>query len=376
MIEFRKVSKRYPGAAEPVLREVSFEIPKGQLTVFVGPSGCGKTTSLKMINRLIEPTEGEILVNGQNILQQDPIALRRSIGYVVQSTGLLPHLTIRENIEIVARLGGKKPAELLDSTVRLMHMVNLPPEQYLHRYPRQLSGGQQQRVGVARAFAADPEIILMDEPFSALDPITRTQLQDELLQLQEKLQRTIVFVTHDMDEAIRIADRIAIMNKGQLVQYDTPEHILKHPADEFVDRFVDTSRIWGRPEMIRVRDIMLNAPITARRRDTLLRGVRRMRECRVDSLLIVDGEHRFLGRVAISGLPRGLHAETPLEEVMQRDIPTILPQANMVQALEQIHSAGVSMLPVVDEDGRLQGLVTQASLVSTMSRQFIDLEEV
>ncbi len=212
MIEFRNVSKSYK--SNQVLQEINLTIYDGEIVVLIGPSGCGKTTTLKMINRLITPTSGEILINGENILEKDPIALRRSMGYVIQQTGLFPHMTVRQNIEVIPRLEKRPIEEINQRTLKLMEMVDLDPAQYLDRYPIQLSGGQLQRVGVARAFATDPDIILMDEPFSALDPITRAGLQDALVSLQSRMKKTIVFVTHDMDEAVKIADRICIILSG------------------------------------------------------------------------------------------------------------------------------------------------------------------
>ena len=235
MIEFKNVSKSFKDIT--VLKNISFEIEKGKLVVLIGLSGCGKTTTLKMINRLIEPTTGTIKINGEDISKKNKIKLRRNIGYVIQQTGLFPHMTIRENIEIIARVDKRPPEEITRRTAELMDMIGMD-ETYLDRYPNELSGGQQQRVGVARAFSLDPDIILMDEPFSALDPITRNALQEELITLQAKAKKTIVFVTHDMSEAIKIADKICIMHKGEIVQYDTPENILKYPANDFVTEFV------------------------------------------------------------------------------------------------------------------------------------------
>ena len=216
MIEFKNITKRYKDTT--VLSDISFEIPTGQLVAIIGASGCGKTTSLKMINRLIDPTAGKILIDGEDISQKDVIKLRRNIGYVIQQTGLFPHMTIRENIEIIPHVERIDAKKIKARTYELMDMVGLDVDMFLDRYPNQLSGGQQQRVGVARAFATNPDIILMDEPLSALDPITRSDLQDELVDLQSKFQKTIVFVTHDMDEAIKIADKICIMDKGHIVQ--------------------------------------------------------------------------------------------------------------------------------------------------------------
>ena len=245
MIEFKNVSKHYKNA--PVLNGINFTIYDGEIVVLIGPSGCGKTTTLKMINRLIAPSGGQILINGTDIADSDPIELRRSMGYVIQQTGLFPHMTVRENIEIIPTLEKREASDIAARTRQLMQMVGLDPDFYLDRYPVQPSGGKLQRIGVARAFAPDPDITLMDEPFSPLDPITRAGLQDELVSLQAQLHKTIVFVTHDMDEAVKIADRICIMNEGSILQYDTPEEILKRPADGFVSDFVGPNRIWSSP---------------------------------------------------------------------------------------------------------------------------------
>lgn len=225
IIEFRNIKKSYKNTS--VIEKFNLKIEKGKLVVLIGSSGSGKTTLLKMINRLIESTAGEILVNGKDIKKVDPIELRRSIGYVIQQTGLFPHLTVKENIEIIPKLMGKSTEEINKKTNELLNMVGLNPQKYMDRYPAELSGGQQQRVGVARAFSADAEIILMDEPFSALDPITRSELQEELFNIQNEYRKTIVFVTHDMDEALNLADKICILKDGKLLQYDTPENILK-----------------------------------------------------------------------------------------------------------------------------------------------------
>ena len=230
-----------------VLSDISMEIPTGELTVLIGPSGCGKTTTLKMINRLLSPSSGEIWIDGKNIETLDKVQLRRRIGYVIQQGGLFPHMTIRENIEIIARLAKGDPQAISCKTDQLMEMVDLDPAEYLDRYPTELSGGQQQRIGVIRALANDPEVVLFDEPFSALDPVTRSSLQDELVSMHEKMGKTMVFVTHDMDEAIKIADRICIMRNGHILQFDTPEQILKHPADDFIASFVGTERTLGLP---------------------------------------------------------------------------------------------------------------------------------
>jgi osmoprotectant transport system ATP-binding protein len=242
MISLRAVSKTFPGSPVPAVGDLSLDIEEGHLVALVGPSGCGKTTTMKMINRLIEPTAGQIVVDGVNVLDQDPVQLRRGIGYVIQSIGLLPHRTITENIATVPDLVGWDQQRIHARTGELVAMLDLDPD-LLHRYPAELSGGQRQRVGVARALATDPPVMLMDEPFGAVDPIVRERLQEQFLELQAKLHKTIVFVTHDIDEAIKMSDKIVILNKGGVVeQYDTPERILSSPANEFVERFVGLQR--------------------------------------------------------------------------------------------------------------------------------------
>ncbi len=242
MISFKNVTKKYPGMVRPAVEDLSLEIPEGEICVFVGPSGCGKTTTLKMINRIFEPTAGEIFVNGRSVTEQNADTLRQGIGYVIQKTGLFPHYTVYENVATVPRLLGWEEDRTQERVRHLLELVGLDPEENWFKFPRELSGGQGQRVGVARAMAADPPVMLMDEPFGAVDPITRTQLQHEFLNLQRKVQKTICFVTHDIDEAIKMGDRIAIMENGRLVQFDTPENLLLAPANEFVGDFIGSDR--------------------------------------------------------------------------------------------------------------------------------------
>jgi osmoprotectant transport system ATP-binding protein len=258
MIEFRGVSKTYPGAGRPVVNDLSFEVPEGEICVLVGPSGCGKTTSMRMVNRLIEPTEGEILIAGEPNTAMSGTQLRRKIGYAIQQIGLFPHRTIAENIATVPGLLGWDKGRIRTRVDELLELVGLHPDDYRDRYPAELSGGQQQRVGVARAMAADPPIMLMDEPFGAVDPITRERLQDEFLNIQQNIKKTIVFVTHDIDEAIKMGDKIAILKQGGfLAQYDTPENILANPNSEFVASFVGNDRILKRLSLTRVGDMEL-----------------------------------------------------------------------------------------------------------------------
>ena len=374
MIRFEHVSKRFKEAA--VLSDISFEIEKGTFVAIIGASGCGKTTTLKMINRLIEPTEGKIFINGEDISQKDVIALRRNMGYVIQQTGLFPHMTIRENIELIPKVQKKSPDEIKKRTFELMEMVGLDRDTFLDRYPTELSGGQQQRVGVARAFATDPDIILMDEPFSALDPITRAGLQDELASLQAKLKKTIVFVTHDMDEAIKVADKLLIMSHGSIVQYDTPENILKNPENDFVSHFVGKNRIWTSPEFIKAEDIMIEDPVTCTEDLTLFRCMERMRMAKVDSLMVVDEKTRVLkGIVKAYQLRLAEDKAAPVGRIMKRDFPRVSPGDTIVDILKIVNQDNLSTVPVVGPDGVLKGLITRSSLVTTLSHQYIgDME--
>ena len=375
MIQFENVSKKYRGTDDEVVKDISFTIPSGQIVVLIGPSGCGKTTCLKMINRLVKISSGKILIDGKDVMEQDPIELRRNMGYVIQQTGLFPHMTVKENIEVIPRLEKKDPEEIDRRTEQLMKMVGLDADQYLERYPTQLSGGQLQRVGVARAFATDPDIILMDEPFSALDPITRSQLQDELLFLQSKLKKTIVFVTHDMDEAVKIADRICIINGGRIVQYDTPEEIMKHPANEYVADFVGKNRIWSNPEYIRAEDIMLPDPLAVPQTLSAIHAIEQMREKHVTSAMVLDDDSRFLGYVRAVDIQRSPDKTVPVSDLMKEAKVTAAPEDDLVKLLDLINTNEVQALPVVNRWGRLEGLITNSSLVTTMSRQYIDTEK-
>lgn len=256
MINMEHVTKRYGEGSVASVDDLSLIVPEGSTVALIGPSGCGKTTTMRMINRLIDPTEGRIIVNGEDVTKVDPVILRRHIGYVIQQVGLFPHMTIAQNIAAVPKLLGWDEARIRNRTDELLHLVGLDPAEMLKRYPRQLSGGQRQRIGVARALAADPPVLLMDEPFGAIDPIARTRLQDEFRQILQRVRKTVVLVTHDLDEAIRLGDRIAIMKSGRIVQYDTPDAILSHPADAFVENFVGIDRAIKRLSLFTVGDAM------------------------------------------------------------------------------------------------------------------------
>ncbi|MDU5105814.1 ABC transporter ATP-binding protein [Clostridium sp.] len=372
MIEFINVKKSYKNSV--ILEDFNLKIEKGNLVVLIGSSGCGKTTLLKMINRLIETTSGEILIDGKNIKDIDPIKLRRSIGYVIQQTGLFPHMTVKENIEIIPKLMGKSEEEIDKKTVELLNMVGLEPEKYSDRYPAELSGGQQQRIGVARAFAADAEIILMDEPFSALDPITRAELQEELFNIQKEYKKTIVFVTHDMDEALNLADKICILKDGKILQYDTPENILKNPSGEYVEEFVGKNKIWTKPEMIKAIDVMISRPITVNPKRNLIQAAQIMRENKVDSLLAINREGILLGYVTLENIQRVENKNILVEEIMSKNPTCINGDIALPELLEVFNNLKRGYLPVCNDQGKLLGLVTRSSLISVLSSQYIEKE--
>lgn len=369
MIQFKNVSKVFHG--QTIIDDISFVIEDGEFVVLLGESGCGKTTTLKMINKLISPSSGTVEINGQDIGDADPIALRRRMGYVIQQIGLFPHMTVRENIEIIAKMNNKDKGRLEQNARRLMEMVNLDPDQFLDAYPSEMSGGQQQRAGVVRAFMTDPEIILMDEPFSALDPITRTQIQNALIDMQTALKRTIVFVTHDMDEAIRLADRICIMDKGKIVQFDTPENILKYPANDFVRNFIGPKRIWTSPEFIRTRDIMISDPVCCHPKLPAFKCIELMGRKRVDTLMVTDQYKRIYGVLFAESLIGIQDLKKPAEELMDQQFTSVPPDSSIVDLLTLFDEKHLSTLPVVDSQGVIEGLITRSTLVNTLSRQFI-----
>ena len=369
MISFKEVTKIFDN--KKILDHISIDIEESAITCLIGESGCGKTTLLKMINRLIEPTSGTIMINNQNILKQDVIRLRRSIGYVIQQTGLFPHMSIKQNIELIPKLLKTPKEELEKKTLELMNMIGLDAKEYLNRYPSELSGGQQQRIGIARAFATDPDIILMDEPFSALDPITRVSLQDELLNIQSKHKKTIVFVTHDMDEAIKLADKIAILDEGHIVQYDTPEKILKYPVNDFVKNFVGPEKIWSSPELIKVKDIMIHHPITCRPNYSIFYCINKMRMMRVDTLMVVNEENELLGVLYAENLNNASHQNKLARDFILNDFFVVYPEDSLVDLLKNINIHKITTIPVVDKNNHLKCLITRSTLLTYMSKQFL-----
>ncbi|REI08307.1 betaine/proline/choline family ABC transporter ATP-binding protein [Staphylococcus felis] len=362
MLSIKNLTKVYEGGKKAV-DNMNIDIESGEFVAFIGTSGSGKTTALRMINRMIEATEGEIVIDGKNVRHMNPVELRRSIGYVIQQIGLMPHMTVKENIVLVPKLLKWSQEKKDQKAKELIQLVDLP-ESYLDQYPSQLSGGQQQRIGVVRALAAEQDIILMDEPFGALDPITRDTLQDLVKKLQKQLGKTFIFVTHDMDEAIKLADKICIMSNGRVIQYDTPDNILRHPANDFVRDFIGQNRlIQDRPNIRTVEDAMIK-PVTVNIDHSLNDAVAIMRDRRVDTIFVIDHHDQLLGYLDIEDINQGLRSRQLLIDTMQRDIYTVRIDSKLQDSVRTILKRNVRNVPVVASDNKtLVGLVTRANLV-------------
>lgn len=362
MIEFQHVSKFYKGGKVAV-DDINLSFDKSEFICFIGTSGSGKTTSMRMLNRMTDPSKGKILIDGQDIQKINPVELRRQIGYVIQNIGLMPHMTIRENIVLVPKLLKVPVEERNKIAEKMIDLVELPREM-LDRYPNELSGGQQQRIGVVRALAANQDIILMDEPFGALDPITRDSLQDLVKDLQERLGKTIVFVTHDMDEALKLANKIAIMSEGKVIQFDTPDNILRHPANEFVEELIGEDRLLqAKPDFTTVDEVMLNSAITITPEKSLQEAIKLMREKRVDTLLVVDNSHVLKGFIDVETLDQQRSKASSVGDILNKDVFFVQKTALLRDALQRILKRGLKYVPVVDEQKRVVGILTRASLV-------------
>jgi osmoprotectant transport system ATP-binding protein len=337
-IQLERVSKRYPGTREPAVNDFTMTVPAGKIVVFVGPSGCGKTTTMRMINRLIEPTSGRITIGGEDALRLNADALRRRVGYAIQQAGLFPHFTVSQNIAVVPGLLGWDKKKINDRVEEMMDLVGLDPADYRDRFPRQLSGGQQQRVGVARALAADPPVLLMDEPFGAVDPITRGNLQDELLRLQTELKKTIVFVTHDFDEAVKLGDKIAVLgDQSTILQYDTPDAILANPANDTVAGFVGAGASLKQLTLLRVRDVELtDAPVIATAGDSPAVVRQRLIDHRKKFALVLDQRKRPVRWVHV----RDLGTATSLMTAGRPVGDSVSVQSTLQDALEAILTEG------------------------------------
>lgn len=361
MIEFKNVSKIYPDGTKAV-DNLSMKIKEGELVVFIGTSGSGKTTSMRMINRMVELTEGEITINGKDIQSMNAVDLRRKIGYVIQSTGLMPHMTIYENIVMVPKLLKWDEDKMRETAKRLLKQVDMDPDVYMDRYPAELSGGQQQRIGVIRALAADQEVILMDEPFGALDPITRETLQDLVKELQRDLGKTIVFVTHDMTEAMDLADRIAIISEGKLIQYDTPDNIVRNPVNDFVRSFIGEDPVHHADNNKVVEDVMIKDPVTVRRGTSLRNAVKVMRNRRVDSLFVVDDFNVLYGVVDFDAVNRNPVDKT-VDDIMRLPNYYVRKDTYLKDMTNRMLKYGFRTVVVLDEEYKLEGILTRTSLV-------------
>jgi osmoprotectant transport system ATP-binding protein len=363
-IGLEHLTKRYPGSPQPAVDNVTLEIKAGETVVLVGPSGCGKSTTLKMINRLIEPTGGRIRINGEDVTGIDPVKLRRKVGYAIQSAGLFPHMTVAQNIALVPRMIGWEKGRIRERVEELLDLVGLDPGEFHGRYPRQLSGGQQQRVGVARALAADPPVLLMDEPFGAVDPITRDHLQDELIRLQRELHKTIVFVTHDFDEAIKLGDRIAVLReRSHIAQFDTPEAILTNPADDFVSGFVGAGAALKRLNLTRVRDVEITGCPTVTVDDSLQEVFNKLRGSGTKEILLLDRHGRPYKWLRRGDMMRakGLlaRAGTPVSDTVTRD-------ATLRDALEAVLTDSAGRVAVTGGRGEYTGVVDMETLMRSV----------
>lgn len=364
MIELQGVTKRYDD--KTAVDGLTLEVPDGEVCVLIGPSGCGKTTTLRMINRLIEPTSGHILVGGRDIAQVSPEQLRRGLGYVIQSVGLFPHLTVAQNIATVPNLLGWERGRIAERTVELLALVGLDPDAYGPKYPRQLSGGEAQRVGVARALAADPPVLLMDEPFGAVDPLTRERLQAEFARIQRELRKTVVFVTHDVDEAIRLADRIAIMREGKLQQYDTPEEILDHPANKFVHDFMGADRALKRLGRVRV-DTAMERDVPVMADGSAADDIKARAACEEARFVyLVDEQRRLEGWFDCRRVAEGVPIATATTRVDRREA-SVRPDASLKEALSRMLGLGFRSIPVTDEAGVLVGVVSLPDIEAQMT---------
>ncbi|MFE0374902.1 betaine/proline/choline family ABC transporter ATP-binding protein [Streptomyces inhibens] len=363
-IHLENLTKVYPGSPGPAVENVNLEVKAGEIVIFVGPSGCGKSTTLKMINRLIEPTSGRIRIGDEDVTDMDPVKLRRKIGYAIQASGLFPHMTVAQNIALVPKMIGWSRTKIKNRVEEMLDLVGLDPAEFHDRYPRQLSGGQQQRVGVARALAADPPVLLMDEPFGAVDPITRDHLQDELIRLQHELHKTICFVTHDFDEAIKIGDRIAVLReRSHIAQFDTPEAILTNPSDDFVSGFVGAGAALKRLNLTRVRDVGVVDFPTAGVDDPLQSIFDRLRSSSHNELLLLDRNRRpykWLRRGDLSLAKDSLaRAGTLVADTVTRD-------ATLRDALEAVLTDNAGRVAVTGRRGEYIGVVDMETLMNNV----------
>ncbi|SJZ54264.1 osmoprotectant transport system ATP-binding protein [Cetobacterium ceti] len=372
MIKIKNVSKIFNG--KKVLKNINLEIKSGEFVVLIGQSGSGKTTLLKLINKLIKPTSGEIFIGEEDISKRNSISLRREIGYVIQKEGLMPHMNIGENIELIPKLLKWNKNEMENRSKELLNLVGLDPIDYYDRYPSELSGGQRQRVGIARALANNPDMILMDEPFSALDPITRENLQQEILSLQKELNKTIVFVTHDMDEALKIADKIAILKDGEIIQYDTPENILKNPINEFVENFVGKNRLWKNPDILQAKDIMRKDFPKVTVNGRLITALEIMDKANMKYLIVVEKDrykHKenavgviFKWDITLKAIDEG----ATIEKIMKKEFQSVFFDEKLTNIIKLIEDHTLKLVVVTDRNKKLLGVITANRLITMLAR--------
>jgi len=366
LIKLENLTKIYNGELEKAVNNLNLEVPEGEICVFVGPSGCGKTTTLKMINRLVEPSSGKIYINGINAVEQNKSELRRKIGYVIQQIGLFPHMTVKENIAAVPRLLEWEETRIEARVNQLLELIGLEADKYLNKYPKNLSGGEKQRIGVARAMAADPPLMLMDEPFGAVDPITRADLQNEFLRLQQQIKKTICFVTHDIDEAIKMGDKIAVMNKGSLVQYDTPKNILYNPKNEFVEDFIGVDRGLKILNLLKIEEIIEKDLICLDKKMSYSDAVKEV-EKSGRAFAFVKADNKFLGYVNAKRLKK--HKFSNWQQYI-RELPTIKKESSLKDALNVMIESDNTVLAVTDKNSKLLGKITMDSIKSHISREY------
>ncbi|MEA3442489.1 MAG: ABC transporter ATP-binding protein [Chloroflexota bacterium] len=362
MITLENVTKIYPDGTEAV-KDVSFKVSQGELCILLGTSGCGKTTTMKMINRLIPVTGGKIYIDGVEHTEANENELRRNIGYAIQDIGLFPHMTVEQNIETVPSLQGWSEARQRERAEELLQLVGLDSTEFMDKYPNECSGGQRQRVGVARALGANPPILLMDEPFGAIDPITRVTLQDEFLRIQQEIKKTIIFVTHDIYEAIKMGDKIALMNSGCLVQYDTPASLLYRPKNKFVQDFVGDDRALKGLQLIRVEEVITDDAPRAKSDEKVEVAQERMRQEGTDQLPVVNNEGKFLGWVGQADLG----AEGIVEDSMQPSTVTARKNTVLNEVLSVMFSNGFKNLPIVDKHNILRGVISFDTIQRALS---------
>ena len=362
MIQFEHVSKSY--GKTPILKDLNFTIEDGQFVVLIGPSGCGKTTTMKMINRLLEPDSGSILIDGKNIRDQDKVDLRRHIGYVIQQIGLFPNMTVAQNICVVPKLLKYDKAKCDEIVRDLLKMVNM--ESYAEKYPSELSGGQQQRIGVLRALAASPPIVLMNEPFSALDPMTRETLQDEVKNIQQKLGKTIVFVSHDMGEALKLADVIIFMESGTVVQMASPEEMLEHPANDLVRNFLGKHSP-ETPAPSKVESFMRTNVFSVHRDRGVLECAERMARGSVDTLLVTDEENRYVGTVSIGDIRHWGRELNSIEPLIRQTARTARVGDEAKESFDYLLDSGANYVVVLNADDTIAGIVTKTSVARSVA---------